>query len=114
MLLHGVPIQLKVKVQTGENRFGEPIFADDWETVEDVLVGLPSTEDLPAPGELNGRRVDYLLGIPKGDSHDWTDTEVELPAPFGGTYRTVGFPIAGIDDLIPLRWNRKVRVERVE
>ena len=35
-----------------------------------------------------------------------------LPEPFAGTYRTIGFATAGIEANIPLKWNRKVKVER--
>ena len=45
-------------------------------------------------------------------SDDWTDTEVILPEPFAGRYRTIGYPTAGIEANIPLRWNKKVKVER--
>jgi len=113
-MLHGVTIQIKIKGEATYNSFGEAIAAESWENVADVLVGLPTTEDMPAHGELLGRRVDYVLGIPKGDGHVWEDAEVILPAPFAGRYRTVGFPVAGIEDMIPLRWNKKVKVERIE
>lgn len=112
MELKGITIQLKVKTKTGENSFGEPVFTDGWEDVADVLVGQPTTEDMPTNGEPDGRRVDYVMAIPKGDTHVWTDAEVKLPEPFAGTYRTVGFPVAGIDEMLPLRWNKKVKICR--
>ena len=71
------------------------------ETISNVLIGEPA---------LNGKN--YTLGIPKGDTNDWTDTEVILPEPFAGRYRTIGYPTAGIEANIPLRWNKKVKVER--
>ena len=43
--------------------------------------------------------------------HDWTDTKVEF---FGKTWKTVGEPVEGIEENIPLRWNKKVVVERYE
>ena len=48
---------------------------------------------------------------PKGDDHVWTDRTVEF---FGETFRTIGNPTQGIDELIPLDWNKKVKVERYE
>lgn len=50
----------------------------------------------------------YTLAIPKGDTHEWTDCEVEF---FGRRWRSVGFPQKGIEDLVPLDWNQKVTVE---
>ena len=113
-MLHGVTIQIRIKGEATYNSFGEAISEESWEDVADVLVGAPSTDDTPTPGELLGRRVDYVLGIPKGDAHVWEDAEVILPPPFAGRYRTVGIPTAGIEDMIPLRWNKKVKVERFE
>ena len=81
-------------------------------TLDDVLVGEPSTDDVTSTLELYGKRVNYLLAIPKGDSHDWENTQVELPSPFSGIYNTIGVPTAGIESNIPLRWNKKVKIER--
>ena len=114
MRLHGITIRLKVTAETGVNPFGEKEFSETWEDVDNVLVGQPTADDMPTQAELQGRRVDYMLAIPKGDAHEWRDTEVILPEPFAGRYRTVGFPVAGIEDLIPLDWNKKVKVERIE
>ena len=58
---------------------------------------------------MHGKRLAYVLGIPKGDSNTWTDTEVEF---FGEKFKTYGEPTQGIDHLIPLSWNKKVKVER--
>ena len=112
--IHGITVLLKVSTKTEENPFGEPVKTAVWTPVENVLVGQPTTEDLPTQPEPQGRRVDYMLAIPKGDAHEWRDTEVILPDPFAGKYRTVGFPVAGIEDLIPLAWNKKVKIERIE
>jgi hypothetical protein len=49
------------------------------------------------------------LGIPKGDDHDWNDTEVFI---WGEKFRTIGFPETGIQENIPLRWGQNVKVER--
>ncbi|HHJ8372345.1 hypothetical protein [Streptococcus pyogenes] len=55
--------------------------------------------------------VVYTLAIPKGDNHDWGDKEVRF---FGEKWRTVGLALEGIEELIPLEWNKKVMVERYE
>ena len=51
----------------------------------------------------------YWLAVPKGDNHHWEDAEVEF---FGERWHTVGNPTQGIEDLIPLDWNKKVVVEK--
>lgn len=68
------------------------------ETVENVLIGEPSgTETLS-----------YTLGIPKGDDHNWLDKKVRF---FGEFFRTVGRPEQGVEENIPLFWNKKIRAE---
>ena len=76
--------------------------------VEDVLIGVPSSEDIVNELNLSGKRIAYTLGIPKGDTHNWINTEVEF---WGERYRTIGKPMQGIDENIPLSWNKKVQVE---
>jgi len=70
------------------------------ETVSNVLIGEPAA---------GGR--EYTLGIPKGDTHIWTDTLVSF---WGRTWRTIGLPMRGMDENIPLCWNEKVRVRLCE
>ena len=73
------------------------------ETVSNVLIGEPSET------ELIGHRIPaYTLAIPKTDAHDWLDRKVIF---FGNTFRTVGHPQQGMDENIPLCWNKKVRAE---
>ena len=111
-MLQGVTIQLLDKVQTGVDAFNRPIYTEVPESVENVLVGQPSDSDVSTALDLTGKRVAYTLGIPKGDTHSWEDKTVILPAPFSGTFRTLGFSTVGIEANIPLAWNRKVMVER--
>ena len=114
--LHGIPVVLTIRTQTGVNAFNEPIYEETTEVVENVLVS-PSESSAAGAGEvvdtlnLNGKQLYYTLAIPKGDAHDWTDTMVEF---FGKKFRTVGAPTEGIEDLIPLEWNKKVKVVRYE
>lgn len=115
-LLHGIPVVLTIRELIGVNTFNEPIYKETTETVQNVLVS-PSESSAAGAGEvvdslnLNGKQLYYTLAIPKGDNHDWTDTTVEF---FGKKFRTVGAPTEGIEDLIPLDWNKKVRVVRYE
>ena len=58
-----------------------------------------------------GRKAVYTLAIPKGDTHEWEDQKVIF---FGKEWRVFGAELEGIEDLIPLDWNKKVYVERYE
>lgn len=110
-LLHGIPVALYVRTQTGVNSFNEPIYKDTKMTVQNVLVGEPSTQEILDTMDLYGKELRYTLGIPKGDTNDWTDTVVEF---FGQKFKTIGSPTQGIEDMIPLEWNKKVKVVRYE
>ena len=110
----GITVKLTKKTQTSVDPFGQPIFDTIEVDVSDVLVGEPSTDDITNSMTMYGKKVAYTLAIPKGDDHDWEDTTVTLPAPFYGTYHTIGYPTAGIEANIPLRWNKKVHLERIE
>lgn len=110
--MKGITIKLIQKTQSGTDAFNRPIYTDTEIDVDDVLVGEPTTDDVANTMSVYGKIVKYMLAIPKGDNHVWTDTEVILPEPFEGKYRTIGYPTAGIEANIPLRWNKKVMIER--
>lgn len=105
--MKGTTVQLVVKTQTGTDEFGAPVYEEALETVSDVLIGQPSTNDLADSIDLDGKRIDYVLGIPKGDTHNWVDTEIIF---FGQRFKTVGYPQTGIQENIPLRWGQNVKV----
>lgn len=111
-MLQGATVLLHVKTRTGTDPFGVPVWEDMTVPVEDVLIGQPTTEEVTDTLNLTGRTAVYRLAIPKGDDHVWENTLVELPPPMAGLYRTVGIPVAGIEENIPLRWNMKVYLER--
>lgn len=107
--MRGISITLYTTTQTGTDEFNRPVFAETPVTVENVLIGEPSTDDIVAEINMTGKRLAYTLAIPKGDTNDWTDKTVEF---FGERFKTIGEPTQGIDHLIPLSWNKKVKVER--
>ena len=107
--MRGVTVYLHVKTESGTDAFGAPIYVDEVIPVDNVLIGEPSSDQALEDLNLYGKRLAYVLAIPKGDDNVWTDTKVEF---FGETFRTYGEPTQGIEDLIPLSWNKKVRVER--
>lgn len=107
--MRGVSVVLHVKTESGSDEFGAPIYTDTTITVDNVLIGEPTSDQVMQELNMHGKRLAYVLGIPKGDSNTWTDTEVEF---FGEKFKTYGEPTQGIDHLIPLSWNKKVKVER--
>ena len=108
-MIKGIEITLYDKTQTGTDDFGAPVYTESEIKVANVLVGEPSSDDIISSNELYGRKVAYTLAIPKGDTNKWVDREVSF---FGQRFRTIGEPTEGIEENIPLYWNKKVKVER--
>ncbi len=109
MAIKGISVVLKVKTQVGTDGFNAPVYEYTDEIVDNVLVAPSSSDDIVTAENLYGKKAVYTLAIPKGDQHNWIDTEVEF---FGAKWKTFGFPIEGIEENIPLKWNKKVMVER--
>lgn len=114
--MRGITVTLYTKTQTGTDPFGAPVYTETPVTVANVLVGQPDTDDITSSTDLYGKRIDYMLGIPKGDAHDWTDKRVEWTDAYGRTVRceTFGFPVTGVEHLVPTPWHMKVRCCRIE
>lgn len=110
-MMHGIEVVLYERTQTEEDSFGAPVWKETPTTVTNVLVGQPSSEDVINTLQLSGKRIAYVLAIPKGDSHNWDNVMVEF---FGQKWRTFGGVIQGMESMIPGRWNRQVKVERYE
>lgn len=109
--MKGITVYLSEKTQAGEDDFGAPIYEEKQIPVENVLIGEPSADDIVNDLNLYGKKLVYTLGIPKGDCHKWEDTTVMF---FNRKFHTYGIPTEGIEDLIPLSWNKKVKVEYYE
>lgn len=109
--LKGITVTLIDRSQTGTDPFGAPIYEDVEIEVGNVLVAPTLSDDIVNQLTLTGRKAVYTLAIPKGDTNTWEDREVRF---FGERWRVFGIPLQGIDDLIPLSWNKKVTVERYE
>ena len=115
MGLKGTTVTLYNETQTGTDPLGNPIIQRVAKTVDNVLVGEPSTDDITTSTSLYGKKISYMLGIPKGDTNDWIDKEVSWTDTYGETHtvKTFGFPITGIEANLPvnLPWHKKVRCE---
>lgn len=110
-LIKGITITLYEKQKIGVDGFNRPIYNENPVKVENVLVVPASGDDAASQTNLSGRKEIYTLAIPKGDEHCWDNVTVEF---FGKRWKTSGPALEGIENMIPLEWNKKVTVERYE
>lgn len=108
-MIKGMTVVLVSKNQTGVDAFNCPVYEYVEESVDDVLVAPASSDDIITAQDLHGKKAVYTLAIPKGDSHNWEDAIVRF---FGQEWHVFGYPLEGMEENLPLRWNKKVMVER--
>lgn len=110
--MNGITVTLYDRTETSTDALNHPIYTETVVLVDNVLVAPMSDEEVLQTYTLTGRKAVYQMGIPKGDTHDWSaGKKVSF---FGENWRIIGLPQEGIENLIPLSWNKKVRVERYE
>ena len=110
--MRGITVTLYDRTQTGTDALNKPIYSETPVTVDNVLVAPSEAVEVVQQISLDGRRGEYVMGIPKGDEHDWSaGKKVSF---FGVDWRIIEMPTEGIEWLIPLGWNKKVKVERYE
>lgn len=108
-MIKGIQVTLYEKKISGEDAFGRKIYTETPVTVENVLVAPVSTTEVLDMMNLTGKKAVYNIAIPKGDNHAWEDCRVDF---FGESWNVIGFPQQGIEENIPLDWNKKWMVER--
>lgn len=111
--MKGIKVTLYELKEDGRDALNNPIYKETPVDVENVLVGQPETDDVTSAISLYGKQISYMLGIPKGDTHEWTDKKVSWTDAQGNTQtvHTFGFPIMGVEANIPGKWHMKVRCE---
>lgn len=111
--MKGITVVLYERTQNGTDDFNRPVYTETAVEVPNVLVAPsdPGGEEATETLSLTGRKAVYTLAIPKGDTHEWEGNKVSF---FGETWQVVGIPTEGIESLIPLQWNKKVQVDRIE
>lgn len=110
--MRGITVILYERTQSGTDELNHPVYTETAVAVDNVLVAPADSMEVLQPTSLEGRRGEYQLAIPKGDTHDWSSgMKVSF---FGKDWRIIDIPEEGIEWLIPLSWNKKVRVERYE
>ncbi len=108
-LIKGQTVTLYNRVQTGVDGFKHPIYDEIPVNVENVLICPVSTDDIVTETQMQGKRQEYELCIPKNDDHTWEDRKVGF---FGGLWKTFGFVQEWPAENTPGHWNRKVKVKR--
>ena len=112
MGLKGITVTLIDKVRSGTDEFGAPIYDYVEKPVKNVLPGQPTTDDITTATDVHGKKITYVLGIPKGDRNTWEDREVRF---FGQRFKTFGKIVRGVpENMPPLLWDRKIWCEKYE
>ena len=110
--MKGTTVMLYETVDNGRDPFGAKEYVTKPTPVDDVLIGQPTTDDITTSTQMYGKVIRYMLGIPKGDTHDWMDKVVEWSDSYGvHRVKTFGFPVTGVEANIPTKWHMKVRCE---
>ena len=107
----GITVKLYARTLSGYDSLNNPVYTTAAVNVDNVLVGQPTADEITSGIDLYGKKAEYMLGIPKGDAHEWRDCEVEF---FGRRFRAYGDVLEGIAANVPTPWHRKVMVERCE
>lgn len=108
-LIKGITVLLYERIPDGEDALRNPVYREEPVEVENVLVSPAESSAIVADLQLHGKKAVYELSIPKGDTHIWEDRTVEF---FGQKWKTFGFCQQLISELVPLDWDRKIKVER--
>lgn len=110
--IKGITVTLITMTDSGtKDSFNRPVETETRTNVDNVLVAplFQNGTEILSEISMNGKKVRYQLGIPKGDMNNWEDCVVEF---FGKRWKSIGFSAVGIEENIPLDWNRRVVVER--
>lgn len=110
-MLKGITVTLYEKTQDGVDAFNHPQYIETPVTVADVLVAPATNDDVITSTDLYGKKAVFVLGIPKGDTHEWEDARIDF---FGKSFRSFGPIVEGIEANVPTRWHKKIYVDRYE
>lgn len=110
LMIKGITVLLEEKTLSSTNSFNEPVYTISTVAVDNVLIEPLSTKDIIADTNLEGKKEEVRLCIPKGDSHNWENTRVHF---FGYTWNTYGFTEQWIEANVPLSWNKKIKAKRI-
>lgn len=111
ILIKGIDVILHVKTKSGEDGFGHPLYSYNDKVVSNVLVGSPTPEEVASTINLVGKRIVFILAIPKGNTDNWENAKVSF---FGRTFETYGAITEGIESLVPTPWHKQIRCVECE
>lgn len=109
-MIKGVTVVLHERTQEGIDPIGSPIYTTKDTEVADVLWYPSTADDLIGQTRLEGTQELYSLCIPKGDTNTWLENTVTFNGKTFHCYAESEF----IEENLPLRWNKKVLVERYD
>lgn len=108
-LIKGTTVVLYDRIQTGVDGFNASVYQETPVTVENILICPVNTDDIVTDIQMQGKRQEYELCIPKKDTHIWEDRKVGF---FGSLWQTFGFVQTWPEENTPGPWNRKIKVKR--
>lgn len=113
MSIKGESIILYDQSVTGKDDFNRNIVSETPTTINNVVIGHPTTDDITSEINLSGKTIAYILAIPAGDTHIWENRTVEF---WGKKWKTIGTPMKFMDGFMGKNfpWNAKVKVEAYE
>lgn len=111
-MIVGETVAVIRREQTGEDRFGEPIYEDVTESVDDVLVAPGPRADLTDAERPEGFRVAWNLHFPKGYPAELKGARISVRG--GPALAVVGDPQHYTAENTPGRWSMPVEVWGVE
>lgn len=113
---HSIPVTLYEKTENGKDAFNRPVYTENPVVVEHCLVQQNVTDDITTQLSVEGKKAVYTIAIPKGDTHNWMDSKVEFSLVPNQIIKckTFGFPLQGIESMMPLEWHTQIRCERYE
>lgn len=107
-LLQGQTVILHEKTELIKtDPFGKPIYETEEIEVDNVLITPTSDEDIVNEIQMYGKASTYTLSIPKGDTHNWEDSVIEF---WDKKWKSFGTVVKYQEELVPLDWNGKVKV----
>lgn len=112
-MIRGATVTVRVPTSWTTDRYNNRR-PDGYEprTVENVLIVPGATADLEAERP-DGVTVAFTLHFPKTFTESLEGALVDLPAPYGGTYRVIGKPAPYMAANTPTPWYMPAEVERV-
>lgn len=109
-MIKGMEIILYETTSSSVDEFGHPIKTETEVTVDNVLFQPTLADDVVDRTRLESEKELITLAIPKGDNHSWLHNRVLV----NGHYYMCYAENEGMEQNIPLAWNKKVYCERYE